>query len=190
MSEIETVESMNPFSFWLPRDGNAIEIPISAEYVEKVMVPAAEHEAGHIVVAHHFKARVLGIAAGFLPDKQTMFLQALYSWRTRPSVESQCVVKAAGPAADMLFTGSIDEKATSEDLKDIPEMKGIESFDPFLEKAKKILADHSNEFACIANALRRTLEIGEDRMLGLLPDKHVGSLLLNEEQLMECLAQK
>lgn len=82
------------------------------------MLPAAEHEAGHIIAAHHFKARVLGIAAGFLPEEKTMFLQALYCWGEEASVETQCIVKAAGMAADMLFMRSTNEKGTIEDLKE------------------------------------------------------------------------
>lgn len=180
---------MKPLRFWLPRDGNAIEIPISGEYVETVMVPAAEHEAGHIIAAHHFKARVLGIAAGFLPEEQAMFLQALYSWDQKVSVETQCIVKAAGMAADILFMRSVNEKGASEDLKDIAGLTGIESFEPYLDKAKKLLAEYSNEFACITKALHRTLETAEDLTLGFLPDKHLGSLLLNEQQVMACLTE-
>jgi hypothetical protein len=168
---------MKSLRFWLPRDGKAIEIPISGEYVKTVMLPAAEHEAGHIIAAHHFKARVLGIAAGFLPEEETMFLQALYCWDEKASVETQCIVKAAGMAADMLFMRSINEKSASNDLKDIAGLTGIASFEPFLDNAKKILAGYSSEFACITKALHRTLKMAEDLTLGFLPDKHLGSLL-------------
>ena len=178
---------MKSLRFWLPRDGDAMEISISGEYVETVMVPAAEHEAGHIIAAYHFKAQVLGIAVGFLPERQTMFLQALYTWGEKANVEAQCIVKAAGAAADILFIGSINEKGASKDLQDIAELTGTESFEPFLDQAKKILAGYSREFACITRELQRALETAEDRTLGFLPDKHLGSLLLDEEQLMGCL---
>jgi predicted GNAT superfamily acetyltransferase len=55
------------------------EIIIPGEYVESIMLPAVEHEAGHVIAAYHMGARILGVAVGFIPerDQQGMFFQAL-----------------------------------------------------------------------------------------------------------------
>jgi hypothetical protein len=165
-------------------------IIIPGEYVESIMVPAAEHEAGHIIAAHHLNARGLGIAVGFLPDRsqQGMFLQALYGWK-HASVETKCVVLAAGPAADILFRGGLNELGASGDLQDIEALTGQASFGPFLGLAKNVLAPYTSEFSCISEALRRSFEMKAERNLELLPTGHVGTLLLDEAQLMRCLSK-
>jgi hypothetical protein len=172
---------------WLPKNGYRQEVSIPAEDVETIILPAAEHEAGHIIAAYHLGARVLGIALGFMPEREQrgMFLLALYGSKDSP-VKTQCIVKAAGPAADILFQGGLDEAGASGDLRDIELLTGRKSFDPYLEVAKDILARYSNEFRCITSALRLSLDI-QERTLGVLPDNHIGVLLLDEAQLMECL---
>jgi hypothetical protein len=61
---------MDPLRFWLPLpNGIEQEIITPAVYVDTIIIPAAGHEAGHIVAAHHYNARVLGIAIGFIPDE-------------------------------------------------------------------------------------------------------------------------
>jgi hypothetical protein len=50
-------------------NGREQEIIIPGEYVESIMLPAAEHEAGHVIAAHHHNPRVLGIAVGFIPTQ-------------------------------------------------------------------------------------------------------------------------
>jgi hypothetical protein len=181
---------MKALRFWLPMRGYEQEIIIPGEYVQTIMVPGAEHEAGHIIAAHHLNATVLGIAVGFLPERsqQGMFLQSLYGWKNS-TVETQCVVKAAGPAADILFRGAFDERAASGDLSDIRALTGRASFEPFLEMAINILAGREAEFNCIADALRFALEKDEERTLGLLPDNHIGSMLVDEGHLMNCFSK-
>jgi hypothetical protein len=170
-------------------NGYEQEIIIPGEHVERAILRPAEHEAGHIIAAHHFHARVLGIAVGFVPgrSKEGMFLQALYGWKNS-TIETECVVKAAGPAADILFHGSADERGASGDLQDIATLTGHASFEPFLSEAKAILAGYAKEFICIKNALRRSLELDEERTLGLLPNNQVGTLLLDEGRLIGCLS--
>ena len=53
-------------------DGHEQEITIPAEYVESIMLPAAEHEAGHIIAAHHHNVRVLGIGVPLYRSKWRM----------------------------------------------------------------------------------------------------------------------
>ena len=57
---------MKSLRFWRPMAGYEQEIIVPGEYVETVILRAAEHEAGHIIAAHHFNARVFGIAVGAL----------------------------------------------------------------------------------------------------------------------------
>jgi len=180
---------MKALRFWLPMmDGSEQEIIIPAEYVESIILPAAEHEAGHIIAAHHHNARVLGIGVGFIPelDQRGMFLQALYSWKDW-SIEIQCVVKAAGPAADTMYLGGFGEKEVSGDLRDIENLTGIASLEPYLGRAKQILAGYPAQFKSITTLLHQSLENVEERTLGILPDNRIGALLLDEAQLMQCL---
>ena len=181
---------MKPLRLWLPINGIKVEIIIPGEYVESIMVPAAEHEAGHIVAAHHLNARVLGIAVGFRPDlsHRDMFLQALYVGKGL-TVANQCVVKAAGPAADILFHGEFDEVGARGDLQDVEALTGQPTLAPYLDEAKRILKLYPTEFKCIASALRRSFEAEADRSMGLLPGNYMGTLLLDDMQLMECLSK-
>ena len=139
-------------------NGHEQQIIIPADYVESIMFPAAEHEAGHIIAAHHHGARILGIAVGFVPelDQRGMFLQALYvskDW----SIETKCVVKAAGAAADVLYFGGFSEKGVSKDLCDIGDLTGKASLEPYLGVAKQILAGYSAQIECMTAALRESL---------------------------------
>jgi hypothetical protein len=157
------------------------------------MLPAAEHEAGHIIAAYHLKARVLGIAIGFLPERSMagMFLQALYGWEGTPQEserEFQCIVNAAGPAADILFRGGFTEQAASGDLADIKTMTGRAELEPYLGKAKTLLSGYAGQFQCIARALQDAIDSDEERIMQQLPTGTVGALLLDEAQLLQCLA--
>jgi len=187
-------DSMKPLRFWLPMNGFEQEIIIPGQYVEQIMLPAAEHEAGHIIAAYHLKARVLGIAVGFLPEraKQAVFLQALYGWNENSAeasdLQSQCIVKAAGPAADFLFRGGFTEQDASGDLADIKALTGQAEFEPFFGKAKTILSGYAREFDCIARALRAAIDSDAELTMQLLPTKTVGALLLDEPQLLRCLS--
>jgi hypothetical protein len=111
---------LDPLRFWLPMDnGMEQEILIPAVYVHTIMIPAAGHEAGHGVVAHHYGARVIGIAVGFIPERrhQGMLLHALHEDKSDWSTETRCVVKAAGPAADLLIRDAINEQGASGNLQ-------------------------------------------------------------------------
>jgi hypothetical protein len=184
------MECVKSLKFWLPMNGYEQEIIVPSEYVESIIEPAVGHEAGHIIAAHHLNARVLGIALGFLPERsqQGMFLQALYGWKDA-TVEARCVVMAAGPAADILFRDGLDERGASGDLQDIEALTGQAAFGPFLDAAKNILARYTSEFSRITNALRHSLELERERRLGLLPTNRIGTLLLDEAQLMSCLTK-
>ena len=121
-------------------------------------------------------------------DQRGMFLQALYlsnDW----SIEIQCVVKAAGPAADVLYFGRFSEEGARGDLRDIEQLTGNAGLEPYLSTAQEILAGYRTQFKCLTTLLRETLENFEDRTLGILPGGRVGTLLLEESQLMQCLGK-
>lgn len=182
---------MKALRFWLPMpDGREQEILIEADYVESTIVPAAEHEAGHIIAARHHNARVLGIGVGFIPEieQRAMFLQALYKGKDW-SIETQCVVKAAGPAADILYFGAFSESAARQDLKDIEDLTGKASWEPYLATATEVVAKYPLELKCLTSSLRQSLENVEERTLSVLPGGRIGALLLDEAQLMQCLAE-
>jgi hypothetical protein len=152
------------------------------------VLPAAEHEAGHLIVAHHFGAQAMGITIGFDPARSLvgLTLAALYRARTFP-VELDCIVKAAGPAADILYGGGYNELGASGDLKDIEKLTGEASLEPHLEKAKNILRQQEAQVKCIAAALRAGLDSPEVRVMYELPNQTVCALLLDEAQVLICL---
>jgi hypothetical protein len=165
------------------------EILIPAVYVHTIMIPAAGHEAGHGVVAHHYGARVLGIAVGFIPERrhQGMLLHAIHEDKSDWSTETRCVVKAAGPAADLLIRGAIDEQGASGDSRDIQVLTGNASLEPYLSTAKEVLTERREQLACITAALRQKLLKPEERYLLPLTDRTIGAFLLDEAEMMQCL---
>jgi hypothetical protein len=164
------------------------EIIIPSEFVNGIILKGAAHEAGHIVVAHHLEARVFGIGLGFLPERSNagIFLQAIFGWRNA-TIENQCIAAAAGPAADLLCHGEVDEEAASGDLQDIAAFTGTASLDPYLNTAKTIISKHMDELTRITDALQRAVHAEGDRKMGLLPNGRTGALLLDERQLIWCL---
>lgn len=164
------------------------EVIIPGNFVESIILRAAAHEAGHIVVAHHLRARVFGIGLGFLPEKSDagIFLQAIYGWQNS-TIDDQCIAAAAGPAADLLCHGMVDEEAASGDLQDVANLTGRASLEPYLDAAKNLLSRHMSELAEMTSALQRALEAETERKMGTLPNGRTGALLLDERQLMECL---
>jgi hypothetical protein len=150
---------------------------------------AAEHEAGHLLAAYHFDAALLaGIAVGFLPERQQdgMHLFAIYGWEGW-SVETQCTVIAAGPAADVIYHGGFTEIGASGDLHDIQQLTGVESLEPYLTTAKGILVGYDEKFHCIAASLRQSVETMGERTLEQLANGKIGTLLLDESQVRACL---
>jgi hypothetical protein len=159
---------MKSLRFWLPLpNGFEREVTILGQYVESIILCSAEHEAGHLLAAYHFGAALLsGIAVGFLPERRQdgMHVFAIYCWEGW-SVETQCTVKAAGPAADVIYRGGFTEIGASGDLKDIQELTGVASLEPYLTTAKEILTGSDEQFHCIAASLRRSVETMEERTL-------------------------
>lgn len=98
----------------IPGNGWEQEVFVPAEIVHSMVLPAVEHEIGHIVAAAHFGAMVFGIGLGPISERSTegWFFQAIYGWEA-VSVETKCIVFAAGPAADLLYRGSVDERGAS-----------------------------------------------------------------------------
>lgn len=180
---------MNPMRFRLRANGKDMPLIIPGDQVELVILPSAEHEAGHITAAHHLNARVLGIAVGIVPDgtQGQWILQAVYSWKVS-TTEDKCVVKAAGPAADLFFHGEFDKEGAKRDLEDIQRLSGETSFERYLEPAKEIIALRERECRCVANALRHEIGLGVERTLDIYPGKDVATFLLDDAQLLSCLS--
>jgi hypothetical protein len=86
-----------------------------------------------------------------------MFFQAIYGWEECPA-ETQCIVKAAGPAADLLYRGRIDDGGAKEDLNDIEALPGMRSLEPYLSQAAELLSDYRSEIAWVAERLRAALD--------------------------------
>ena len=76
-------------------------------------------------------------------------LQAIYGWEAVP-VETKCIVLAAGPAADLLYRGGVDDGGASGDLNDIEALSGVRSLEPYLNRATELLLNYRNEIAWVA----------------------------------------
>ncbi len=185
---------MKSVKFWIPDiDGGKREAIIPEEFVKSILARAAEHEAGHIVAAHHLNAHVLGIAVAPHSHGPGVFLQSLYGWeQASATAETQCVVQAAGAAADILFHGGYTEVDVSGDLIAIQNLTGQASLEPFLDTAKSILGRYSSQVSCIAKTFRLSLWEGGYRSVVKLSSDgggRFGALLLDETQLMKCLSK-
>jgi|NGEPerStandDraft_6_1074524.scaffolds.fasta_scaffold79383_2 hypothetical protein len=171
----------------IPGNGWEQEVFVPTEFVRSVILPAVEHEIGHIVTAAHFGAVIFGIGVGFIPKRSTdgMFFQAIYGWEECPT-ETQCIVKAAGPAADLLYRGRIDDRGAKGDLSDIEALTGVRSLEPYLSQATELLSGYRSEIAWVAERLRAALIDGQWRRMIRLPNGPMVALFINEAELREC----
>lgn len=194
---------MGDLSWWIPLPHGKRELlSIPEDYVKNVILKSVEHEPGHIVAARHLGAMIIGIAVGFMPERHGMFLYSSYGWGSqnhpdyhRSTIEEECIVKTAGPAADLLFRGSTNTSGASGDLKDIGVLTNNPnpSFDPFMGKAQELLKAHSEEVQAISHLFEtRIKERAEDsstnrRTLIRLPDGRKGDWILSDADLMPLL---
>ena len=182
---------IQPLRFWrYPTPYTRQPITIPAEYVESIVLRAVGHEAGHIIAAHHYNARVLGIAIEFESETRNgeTVIEALYEsqgW----SNETRCIVYAAGPAADVLCQGGFSDESASGDLHDIEVLTGEASLEPYLSTAKEILARYPTQFNRIVATLRANIENGEERDVETLAGNRHGAYLLTQSQLVKCLTR-
>ena len=179
--------SLPELRLWYPMNGYEQELIVPQDTVEFLKQRAVEHEVGHLVVAAHHKAVLFGIGLGFLPERGigSFFIQAVYGWENCPT-ETQCVVAAAGPAADLLYLGSIDEQAASGDLADIERMSGSRSLEPHLTAAKEILLKYSKEMKWASDLLRKEMTAGMERSFEPLPNGRLVAMLVDAQQLSAC----
>jgi hypothetical protein len=171
----------------MPGNGWDQEVLIPTEFVRTVILPAVEHEIGHIVAAAHFGAVIFGIGVGFIPERSTdgMLFQAIYGWEECPA-ETQCIVKAAGPAADLLYRGRIDDEGAKGDLNDIETLSGVRSLEPYLSQAAELLSGYRSEIAWVAERLRAALTDGQWKRMIRLPNGRMVALFMDEAKLREC----
>jgi hypothetical protein len=179
--------NINPLKVLMPFNGCEQEAFIPAEVVFSLILPSVEHEIGHIVAAAHFGAVLFGIGLGPISERsaQGWFFQAIYGWETAP-VGTRCIVLAAGPAADLLYQGRIDERGASGDLDDIAGLTGTRSLEPYLGRATDLLSGYRSEIAWVAERLRAALTDGEWRRMIRLPNGRLVALYIDEATLREC----
>jgi hypothetical protein len=173
--------------FLMPVNGWEQEVFIPAEFVQSMILPAVEHEIGHIVAAAHFGASTVGIGFGPISERTTdgWFFQAIYGWEAVP-VETRCIVLAAGPAADLVYRGRVDEEGASGDLRDIEALTGVRSLEPYLSRATELLQKYRSEIAWVGERLRAALTDGEWRRMIRLPNGRLVALFIDEAALREC----
>jgi hypothetical protein len=178
---------VGPLKLLVPGNGWEQEVFIPSEVVRSMILPAVEHEIGHIIAAAHFGAVIVGIGLGPISERSTdgWFFQAIYGWEEVP-VENRCIVLAAGPAADLLYRGSVDDRGASGDLNDIEVLSGVRSLEPYLNRATELLSGYRNEIAWVAERLRAALTDGEWRRMIRLPNGRLVALFVDEAKLREC----
>jgi hypothetical protein len=178
---------IGPLKLLMPRNGWEQEVFVPADFVLSVILPAVEHEIGHIVAAAHFGATIFGIGLGPISERSTdgWFFQAIYGWEVVP-VETKCIVLAAGPAADLLYRGRVDDRGASGDLNDIEALSGVRSLEPYLNRATELLSGYRNEIVWVAERLRVALTDGEWRRMIRLPNGQQVALFIDEAKLREC----
>jgi hypothetical protein len=167
--------------------GREQELSIPAEFVTAVILPAVEHEVGHVVAAAHHGATIIGIGVGFVNKRgrNGIFFQAVYGWE-EVTKEVECIVKAAGPAADLMFRGQIDNDGASGDLADIEQLSGQKSLDAYLAPAQEILARYQPEIGWLSARLRASLVDGKRRVMISLPNGQMTALFIDQEDLEQC----
>ena len=185
--ENQEPQKIGPLKLLMPFNGCEQEVVVPAEFVLSVILPAVEHEIGHIVAAAHFGALIIGIGLGPISERSTdgWFFQAVYGWEEAPA-ETRCIVLAAGPAADLLYKGCIDEGAASGDLNDIEGLTGTRSLEPYLDRATELLMGYRSEIAWVAERLRAALTDGEWRRMVRLQNGRLVALFIDEPTLREC----
>ncbi len=182
-------ELVSDLRLLLPLQGGEQELFIPAQFVKSTILPGVEHEVGHIVAAAHYAAVLIGIGVGFVqkPGRNGMFFQAVYGWeKDEVSKEVECVVKAAGPAADLIFHGRIDDAGASGDLADIELISGTRSLEPHLSQAKDILNRYRPEIVWLSARLRAALLNEQWRRMVPLPNGQMIALFIDRADLNEC----
>lgn len=171
----------------MPGYGWEQEVFITAEVVRSLILPAVEHEIGHIVAAAHFGAVIFGIGLGPISERSTdgYSFQAIYGWEECP-IETQCIVKAAGPAADLLYRGRLDDRAAKGDLNDLEALSGVRSLEPYLSQAMELLSGYRSEIAWVAERLRAALTDGQWRRMIRMPNGRLIALYIDEVTIREC----
>jgi hypothetical protein len=176
-----------PLKLLMPINGWEQEVFVPADFVLSLILPAVEHEIGHIVAAAHFGAMIFGIGLGPISERSMdgWFFQAVYGWESVP-VETKCIVLAAGPAADLLYRGRVDDQGASGDLDDIEVLSGVRSLEPYLNCATELLSGYRNEIVWVAERLRAALTDGKWRRMTRLPNGRLVALFIDEAKLREC----
>jgi hypothetical protein len=171
----------------MPVNGWEQEVFIPSEFVRSVILPAVEHEIGHIVAAAHFGAVIFGIGLGPISERSTdgWYFQAIYGWEAC-SVETKCIVLAAGPAADLLYRGRIDDRGANGDLNDIEALTGVRDLEPYLERTTELLSGYRREITWIAERLREALTDGQWRRMIRLPNGRLVALFIDDAKLRGC----
>lgn len=182
----DTPPKLSALKILVPILGGECEAFVPADFVESVLLPAVEHEVGHIVAAAHFGAIPIGIGIGLIPERsQSFHFQAAYGWEGW-STETRCIVSAAGPAADLIYRGAVNEAGASGDLNDIEALTGLRSLEPYLLKAQEILSKYNNEIVWTAAQLRSSLADGQWRKMIRLPNGKMVALFIDEAKFREC----
>lgn len=186
MADDDSLRRAGTLKLLMPIPSGECEAFVPANFVEAVLLPAVEHEVGHIVAAAHFGGTPVGIGIGIIPERdQSCHFQTVYGWEGW-SVETRCVVSAAGPAADVIYRGAVDETGASGDIRDIEALTGMRSLEPYLSRARDILSKYNSEIVWIAAELRSALKDGEWRRMTRLPNGKMVAFYIDERKLRQC----
>jgi len=137
------------------------------------MKEAICHESGHAIVG-----RALGYTVVKMELRQGFPRTVVdFDSATENSVSKQCVILAAGAAAEITVFGAFDDRACACDQKMIFD-RGGEEISTYFPKAQELLKSHHNNFRRLRERLSHEWIEAQS---GLLPDSDSFELMDQKE---------
>jgi hypothetical protein len=163
--------------FKLP-DGSVDSLPPEAVEMLRLVCP---HEVGHAEVATYFGARVRGIAL----TQTTGGLQAVAIYETRIAMplEDRWIIKAAGPAGEVVAFGRYGVLGASIDRQHVRAIGYLDDFELLVQKATSILQTRRIRFDRLVSLLKQKIESNEVLTMEPLRRDKLGVYLLDEAAL-------
>lgn len=112
------------------------------------------HEAGHAVIALHFRVQVRGILLVYSAKRSRLELTTWYGKAPEVSLEDECTICAGGGAGEMVAVGRYTQESVSKDRVDADSLSCGVSFENLVEKGRTIILEHREHFDRITQTLR------------------------------------
>ena len=160
------------------------EVLIDPRAVE-MLVPVAIHEAGHLEVADHFRADIIGMALAI--EDQGLRPMARYTFPDGLAVHDMAVIHAAGSAAEKIMFGRWGATAARGDQQAIRSLSAdLPPYESLIGEAEEILLRRNEEFRRVASALKRKLlESTDELRIGPLEPGLRGAYLMRKRDFLQ-----